>query len=73
MILLGLVRSSAGHPSASGLRGRQDEALHSEPPRESWRLWGVLTLVESDSWTHAAVVGWCRASNSSGVSILSDE
>lgn len=29
--------------------------------------WGVLTLVESDSWTHAAVDGWCRASKSTGV------
>jgi hypothetical protein len=49
------------------------ESKRPEPPRESWRLWGVLSSVESDSWTHAAVVGWCRTSNSTGVSIPRDE
>ena len=38
------------------IRVLSEELAAIEPPRPL-RLWGVLTSVESDSWTHAAVVG----------------
>ena len=37
-----------------------------------WRLWGSRGSVEAAGWTHAAVDG-CRISNSTGVSMSSEE
>src|SRR5262249_42721851 len=47
-----------------------------EPPRVAWRLWGALGSVEARNWPHATVLvpsAPRRASNSTGVSIPSDE
>src|SRR6266849_9100778 len=47
--------------------------LRGELPWVMEALRGVLTSVEPGSWIHAAVVGRLQASNSTGVSIPSDE
>lgn len=48
---------ATGQSASSMLSVGRTPTTPGEPPRESWRLWGVLPLVEPDSWTHAAVVG----------------
>ncbi len=68
---------SSGSREDTKLAAFEFKRLPADPavncPRFRGGIRGVLTSVDPGSWIHAAVVGRLRASNSTGVSIPSEE